>query len=241
MAIDEVEANVLHLSSHNSFNDLSRYPGGVNPAVGPSQKLPLAMQLEVGVCHLELDVWLTDDNNYVTRHGGFASGSPQRPLKDDLDAVKSWMDANPSEVVLLSFDNFVPNDRKDPNGKTYRFGVLADLFQEVFGESKVTGPNYTDSDFSNNIIGKSRAKLVAQGTRLVVYLTPNDQTPGTSVITSNVEFHPDTYVPQLSEDLYNLDRVYADDLLEGRTRPKHLRGLVRTSTSSPWTVFGIRR
>jgi hypothetical protein len=81
--------------THDAYDDV------MEGFQSPDQTYPIAQQLADGVrvLHLEMKPNLPNDDQALLCHGLCAIG--QKPLADDLGAVKTFLDAHPDEVVTL--------------------------------------------------------------------------------------------------------------------------------------------
>lgn len=95
---------VAYLTTHNAFNASSE---GFNLA---NQTYGLTQQLEDGVRALMLDVY--DEEGVATVYHGF-SFLGTATLESNLTEIKSFLDANPNEVVTLLFETYISANMMD--------------------------------------------------------------------------------------------------------------------------------
>jgi hypothetical protein len=93
------------VGTHNSFNSIAEVGPGLS-ALDANQRLTMVAQLDLGVRSLELDLhqWLGRPTvcHAQSRHEGCTI---EKPLAQVLPPLVRWLDANPSEVVLLYLEN----------------------------------------------------------------------------------------------------------------------------------------
>jgi hypothetical protein len=107
--------------SHNSFNNEALSP--TLAGIDPNQTYSIADQLRMGIRTLELDVhWaphplgdpLNGFNAVVLCHGepipiGFITYhlgcTVDRLLRDGLEEIRAWLDANPDELIMIFLEN----------------------------------------------------------------------------------------------------------------------------------------
>jgi len=95
---DRSYKDVSYLTTHNAFN------AGEEGFFGPNQTYGLAQQLEDGVRAMMLDVYYV--NGIVTLYHA-ESFLGNKPLSEDLEHIKTFLDENPNEIVTLIFESYV--------------------------------------------------------------------------------------------------------------------------------------
>ncbi len=99
--------NAPWVGTHNSFNSPTE-PGTLS-SQDPNQKLSLSGQLDIGVRSLELDVHNIAGTPIVCHGEGADQAhlgcSTERTLAARLPEIRSWLDAHPSEVLLLYLED----------------------------------------------------------------------------------------------------------------------------------------
>lgn len=99
--------NAPWVGTHNSFNTTTEPP--TLSSRDPNQKLSLTQQLDIGVRSLELDVHNIAGRAIVC-HGrgadeGHAGCTTERPFAARLAEIRGWLDAHPSEILLLYLED----------------------------------------------------------------------------------------------------------------------------------------
>ncbi|MCP4786125.1 MAG: hypothetical protein GY903_16485 [Fuerstiella sp.] len=212
MAVSEAETNVMHLGSHNSYNDRDTREAKGSAGLF-NQIYPLYQQLETGVRHLEFDVYaqqVSGEWNYVLKHG--EADFAYSILSHRLSEIKLWLDENPTEVVHLTFENHLTGSA--------RFPGLSEQVKAVFPDNSTWITTRNDDGEAVAppnpwIDSKSREKLLDEGTQLVVNFTENLRTADYSLAIDNQEHSNATAsILFLSEDEHNMARVWSQNLLQ---------------------------
>ena len=140
---------VSYLTTHNAFN------AGDEGFQLPNQNQGLTGQLNGGVRGFMLDVY--NEGGVPTVYHGFALLGTA-PLTDNLIEIKTFLDANPNEIVTIIFESYV-----DANMMEDAFdavGLLPYLHQQMLGSTWPT-----------------LQQMIDAGTRLVVLSDSDDASP----------------------------------------------------------------
>jgi hypothetical protein len=118
LAIDEPINWVMHLSTHNAFNNLM--DGYV---ADPNQVFSMSDQLDLGSRFLWLDLhWKSDAVRLC--HSLLVCGLEQRRFAFGMQEVAAWLAANPGEIVMMDFEAYVEG----------HFDEVADPLKAFFGD-----------------------------------------------------------------------------------------------------------
>ncbi len=140
---------VSYLTTHNAFN------AGDEGFQLPNQNQGLTGQLNGGVRAFMLDVY--DQGGVPTVYHGF-SLLGTAPLTDNLAEIKTFLDANPNEVVTIIFESYV-----DANMMETAFtsvGLIPYLHTQTLGNAWPT-----------------LQQMINAGNRLVVFSDSDDASP----------------------------------------------------------------
>lgn len=118
---------VAFLTTHNAFNT------GSEGFSFPNHNYGIAQQLQDGVRAFMLDVYDLF-GTAVVYHGSFALGS--QDLYDDLGEIRSFLDANPNEVVTIILECYVSSStiESELNGS----GLTSYLYTKIDGQPWAT-------------------------------------------------------------------------------------------------------
>lgn len=110
---DQPLRNALWTHTHNSYN-ADAYPQTLY-GLDPNQLYTITDQLRMGIRAIEIDAhWV--NGSVVVCHGGvdplahFGCGVNDPLLSERLAEVRDWIQANPTEVVLLYLENNLDDD-----------------------------------------------------------------------------------------------------------------------------------
>lgn len=150
--------------THNAFNSTSE-PTTVSHT-DSNQQLTMTEQLDLGMRSLELDVhWIPSPRAGgafapVLCHGSGAAGcSTERLLSERLPEVARWLDANPTETLLLYLEDQID----DPAG----YAASAKVVTDVLGGRMMrpAGPGCTNLplDLTRRAMRAARKQVIITG------------------------------------------------------------------------------
>ncbi len=140
LADDVALANAPWISTHNSFNSQAEM-GPALSAQDSNQQITIVDQLNEGVRHLEIDphnfVSVSPDGGVqrvVVCHATneHAGCTIEKPLITIMRQIRGWLDANPSQVVMLYFDTKLDS--------VEGHDAAADVLEETVGDRLVRPP-----------------------------------------------------------------------------------------------------
>jgi hypothetical protein len=140
---------VSYLTTHNAFN------AGDDGFSLPNQNQGLIGQLNGGVRGFMLDVY--DEGGVPTVYHGFAFLGTA-PLTSNLTEIKTFLDANPNEVVTIIFESYV--DANMMESAFVQVGLLPYMHEQVLGSPWPT-----------------LQQMIDAGTQLVVLTDSDDASP----------------------------------------------------------------
>jgi hypothetical protein len=140
---------VSYLTTHNAFN------AGDDGFSVPNQNQGLTGQLNGGVRGFMLDVY--DEGGVPTVYHGFAFLGTA-PLTSNLTEIKTFLDANPNEVVTIIFESYV--DANMMESAFVQVGLLPYMHEQVLGSPWPT-----------------LQQMIDAGTQLVVLTDSDDASP----------------------------------------------------------------
>lgn len=126
---------VSFLTTHNAFN------AGSESFSLPNQNYGIAQQLQDGVRAFMLDVYSLFGNT-VVYHGSFALG--YQDVQDDLGEIKSFLDANPNEVVTIILECNVSANTIE--SELNQAGLFNYLYTQTVGQEWATIQEMIDTD-----------------------------------------------------------------------------------------------
>jgi len=150
LAIDEPINWVMHLSTHNAFNNLA-------DGYGPDQNQVFSMsdQLDLGSRFLWLDLhWFA--GIVVLCHGrehDLGCGLSDRPFAYGVQEIAAWLAANPDEIAMIDLEAYVDG----------HFDEVANPLSAFFGTTLYRPSDRTDPSF-----WPSRRELRSAGKRVIV-------------------------------------------------------------------------
>lgn len=115
---------VAYLTTHNAFNSLQ---GNFSL---PNQNIDITEQLTIGVRAFMLDVY-DYSGDIVVYHGFPFLGT--NPLEDELLKIKTFLDANPNEVVTVILECYVSAD--DIETEMMQSGLMSYVYEHPQGTS----------------------------------------------------------------------------------------------------------
>ncbi|HEX6132911.1 MAG TPA: hypothetical protein VFZ24_02935 [Longimicrobiales bacterium] len=144
LAIDEPIDWVMHLSTHNAYNNVA------DGYLVPNQVWSMSDQLDLGSRFLWLDlIWA---RGYVRLcHEVCLGGS--RQFAYGMQEIATWVDANPGEIVMIDFEAYVEG----------HFTEVEEPLKEFFG-TKLYGPN----DRVDSSRWPTRRELLAMGKQVFI-------------------------------------------------------------------------
>jgi len=105
-------SQVANVSSHNAFTSLS------NKYIIRQQNLSIPQQLAIGVRGIQLDIRKCQDE-IVLAHGSCEEDALQRHLNSkfqllvtELDNIAAFLEANPTEIVHVFYENYINTEDK---------------------------------------------------------------------------------------------------------------------------------
>lgn len=126
---------VAYLTTHNAYN------AGNEGFAFPNQTYGITQQLDDGVCGLMLDVY--DQNGTpVVYHGSSILGS--QPLASNLSEIKSFLDANPTEIITIILECYV--DASTIETALDNAGLLSSVYAKTPGQDWATLEEMVTSD-----------------------------------------------------------------------------------------------
>lgn len=146
LAIDEPINWVMHLSTHNAYNNSA--DGYI---LDPNQIWSMSDQLDLGARFLWLDIsWKRDAVRLC--HGPLC-GTVDRPYAYAIQEIAEWMDENESEIVLIDFEAYVEG----------HFDEVADPINAFFGDKLFRPSDRTDASR-----WPSRRELQSMGKQVLI-------------------------------------------------------------------------
>jgi hypothetical protein len=164
------------LGTHNSFNSPADSP--TLSHTDSNQQLSLVQQLDLDVRALELDLHFIPSlaaggsSAVVVCHGlgpdqaNFGCTN-EPPFSEVLPQIGGWLDAHPSEVVLL----YLEDELGDPAGYAQTVSVLDSVLRRADGSSLIYRPSaseMTGKGCANLPLGISRDDVRARGAQVVL-------------------------------------------------------------------------
>lgn len=206
-----------------------------------TQYLSISQQLALGIRFLDLRLRRHDDNQLYLYHGGVPLGLPGRlSFQSVMDEVWAFLQASPSETVLVSIDN----DDNSPSQKT-----SPEIFYRAVEFAVLTTPYYEDgsprwfTDFSttpNPTLGQVRGRAVLLRRYLPEPATPpraclgldlsawvNDSPEFTIITPSGTRVH-------LQDKWRFSERISLQDLIAAKSR--FVQNLMSRATGKPPSV-----
>ena len=93
--VDEVR----FAATHNSMSSAER------GWLFPNQNLAIPGQLDAGIRGLNIDLWTGEDGELLFCHSYCSLG--QQDMVEGFTEINTWLDTNPQEVLLLTFESYV--------------------------------------------------------------------------------------------------------------------------------------
>jgi hypothetical protein len=161
LAVDEPINWVMHLTTHNAFNNQAD-----GYFVDPNQVWSMSDQLDLGTRMLWLDLhWFNgavrlchgrdvdeeEGEDPVQQHQGCSPGD--RQFSYGIQEIATWVTANPEEILLMDFESYVED----------RFDDVVETLDHFLG-SKI----YRPADRSSSTFWPSRRELLTQQKRVII-------------------------------------------------------------------------
>ena len=167
--LDENEPmrNTLWPHTHNSYNSTAYSPAVSN--LDPNQRWSILDQLRMGIRAIELDLHpAPGGGGVVLCHGRTETVGPttvhigcsvDRPLSAGLEELRAFLDANPTDVVLLYLENQLDEDPA-------LHDVTAAELERILGPLVLRPP--ADQPCAPMPLDRSRADVLAGGQQVVI-------------------------------------------------------------------------
>jgi hypothetical protein len=157
-AINILPDRAASLSSTTTIFAHNAYHGPTTGAYIPNQTLSLTELLDLGVRGIELDVYNQQGElrlcHAICTPNGLGFLGYNRKLSDALQEIQAWITKNPSELVMLKFEDAHNIDVRD--------------FDKVLSTHLDVDSIFTREHFGNRMTWPSINELTEQGKRLVL-------------------------------------------------------------------------